>query len=491
MKGKRIGIKWKIFLYLIGFSALLLGILWLFQVVFLEDFYKRIKMDEVDKAARNIVESIEEGDWDYVNEAVSGRGDLTVEIWNPISKTIYDTKMSREGMNTSLFEEDKRRLLEKLKKDSTPIIQRYTEKTPPLFEKGKMMPRESIIFAARITIGMDKDNLLLVKANISPVNSTVETLRIQFLYISGFMIILSTLLAFFMAKRVAKPITNLNKTAMDLGNGNYDITFRGGGYKEIMELADTLNHAAVELGKTEKLKKELIANISHDLRTPLTLITGYSEMIKDLPDENTEENMQVIIEESKRLTNLVNDMLDLSKIQSGTIPMEKEVFDLTETVLIIKERIHKFCEKNPVPYNIQFSYDQEAEVYGDSVQIAQVLYNLLLNAINYTGIDRKVLIEQVIAENRVKISIKDTGSGIPEDELPYVWDRYYTGKKKNSLLKIRGKGLGLSIAKSILDQHENILYGVESEVGKGSMFWFEMPIHEGENKSRKKNRILR
>ena len=124
-----------------------------------------------------------------------------------------------------------------------------------------------------------------------------------------------------------------------LAKGKFNTEFNGKGYKEISELAETLNHTAKELAKTDVLQKELLANVSHDLRTPLTMITAYSEVMRDIPGENTPENVQVIIDETKRLTCLVNDLLDISKIQAGVTVLETKEFDITDSIQNIIETL--------------------------------------------------------------------------------------------------------------------------------------------------------
>ena len=192
--------------------------------------------------------------------------------------------------------------------------------------------------------------------------------------------------------------------------------------------------------------------------------------MRDIPGENNPENVQVIIDETERLTELVNDVLDLSKIRSGTRKPEPETFDLTETVRAVLTRYEKLTERDN--YVITFSADESVYVNADRTMILQVIYNLVNNALNYTGDDKKVSIDQSVWDNRVRISVIDTGGGIDEADIPYIWDRYYKVDKVHKRAKI-GTGLGLSIVKGILESH-GATYGVESKVGEGSNFWFEL-----------------
>ncbi len=236
------------------------------------------------------------------------------------------------------------------------------------------------------------------------------------------------------------------------------------------ELNNTLNYTKTELAATEKLQRELIANISHDLRTPLTMITGYGEVMRDLPGENTPENIQIIIDEATRLSTLVNDLLDLSKLQSGALQAQKQVFNLTDSVRAILERYSKLVEQEG--FDIRFESKEEVFINADELRISQVIYNLVNNAVNHAGEDKTVIITQTVRDKLVRIEVIDHGEGIPADKLPYIWERYYKVDKEHKRGVI-GSGLGLSIVKSILDAHK-AHYGVRSTQGKGSTFWFEI-----------------
>lgn len=308
----------------------------------------------------------------------------------------------------------------------------------------------------------------------NPLYGTMHTLLIQLLCISVMMVIFSMLIAFVISKKISHSIEIISTTAKELTKGNYDVEFQGKDYKEIAELTDALNKAAREMSKADKMQKELIANVSHDLRTPLTMIIGYAEVMRDIPGENTPENVQVIIDETTRLTFLVNDLLDISKVNAGAAQLKTKVYDLTESIKSIVERNSKLVE--PYGYSLLFDYKSHVLVDADEFKMYQVIYNIISNAINYSGHEKYIYIRQKILNGRVRIEVEDTGRGIPEDELEYVWERYYKADR-NHKRAVVGTGLGLSIARNILDMH-NAEYGVESEMGKGSVFWFQIEIFE-------------
>ncbi|MFA6808579.1 MAG: HAMP domain-containing sensor histidine kinase, partial [Eubacteriales bacterium] len=247
-------------------------------------------------------------------------------------------------------------------------------------------------------------------------------------------------------------------------------SFEGSGYKEIKELSDTLNFASSELSKVDDLRKELIANISHDLRTPLTLIGGYAEAMRDLPDENNAENAQIIIDETTRLTTLVNNVLDLSKIQSGMQKFNLASFNLTDSIEHVINRVNELVKVEG--YTISFIYDSNVIITADETRITQALYNLLVNAINYSGDDKTVVVKQLTSDHKVKIEVIDNGEGIPSEKLPYIWDRYFKSDEAHKRA-VTGSGIGLSIVKSIIEMHEGE-YGVNSSLNEGSVFWFKL-----------------
>jgi signal transduction histidine kinase len=192
--------------------------------------------------------------------------------------------------------------------------------------------------------------------------------------------------------------------------------------------------------------------------------------MRDLPGENTPENIQIIIDEATRLSTLVNDLLDLSKLQSGALQAQKQVFNLTDSVRAILERYSKLVEQEG--FDIRFESKEEVFINADELRISQVIYNLVNNAVNHAGEDKTVIITQTVRDKLVRIEVIDHGEGIPADKLPYIWERYYKVDKEHKRGVI-GSGLGLSIVKSILDAHK-AHYGVRSTQGKGSTFWFEI-----------------
>jgi len=476
-----------LFIYISSFAAATLLLLWLIQVVFLQSFYKSIKANDIKSSATSITKNIDSADLQTYVKNIAQKNDISIILADTNGTVIYSEEtapssviqhMSTQGL-ISLINEAKANggsFLNRFDRGSIIFNQIVSDDFPnrlPQPGNGMMV---SMIFT-KIAVQKDGTSIaIILNANISPVNATVQTLRVQLIFVTLIMLVLALLLALFISRRISKPIIKINASAKELAKGHYDVKFDEDGYREISELGGTLNFAANELSKTENLRRELIANISHDLRTPLTMITGYAEVMRDLPGENSQENVQIVIDEAKRLTTLVNDVLDISKLQSETDTTNIAAYSLTESIKEILKRYSKLTEQDG--YHINYIYDCDVTVKADELKMSQVIYNLVNNAITYTGKDKTVTVKQSVLLSNVRIEVIDSGEGIPSDKLNDIWDRYYKIDSSHKRAQV-GTGLGLSIVKAILIQH-NAKFGVASTIGQGSVFWFELPIEKAE-----------
>ena len=493
----KLSIKWKIFIYMLGFTAVLLGLLWLFQTVYLDEFYKNIKTNELEDACESVVAVLDDVNANEAIEAIGASYDVCVRVTDAYGNDIYESEQNMQCNVHKLRRDQLLRLITEARANGGSYQAKVENEVPDFFkynDKGitdmenllgkdmfvnmpRMTEMESIISVEIVRSLSGQELVVMVNTIITPVDATVHTLRIQLIYISIIMVVLSLIIAIVISIRISKPIIKINETAKKLGKGEYDVRFEGDSYREIAQLSETLNQAAVELAKAEGLQRELIANVSHDLRTPLTMITAYSEIMRDLPGENSPENVQVIIDEAKRLTSLVNDLLDVSKLQAGVMELNLKEYDLTASIESVLARYSKFLEQNG--YTVDFEYDRNILVVADEDKMYQVIYNLVNNAINYTGEDKKIIVRQRVAGSIARIEVIDTGEGIAPEELTNVWERYYK-VDKNHKRAVMGTGLGLSIVKNVLKLH-GLSYGVNSEVGKGTCFWFEISVKEERN----------
>lgn len=523
------------------FVVFIVLLLWLFQIVLLDPFYRMNKTHQVNRAADVLVQNLDLASEDLtaLSSHLSEQYDVCVLLLDADLSTLLRTEASRNCLVHHFSERTLAWWVSQAPSDGSPITQLFRMNTIA-FEPGNAQmemiapsatntetapaspspvpshaintaqhstpdstddpmaawPRkkdsrlryhyqgneilmddqdvlvQSLLYVRRVTFEDGRQGTLFLNTQINPISSTIAALREQLLTITLIVLFTALLVAALISRHISNPIIKTNEAAKALSHAQYVRPKESDTYREIAELNDTLEKAAVELGQVDALQQELIANISHDLRTPLTMIGGYAEVMRDIPNENTPENMQIIIDETERLSTLVNELLDFSRLQSGAEPLKPEVFCLTSSVRTIVQRIGKLVEKDH--YQVLFQPDAEYEVYADENRIARVVYNLIGNALTYTGSNRTVTVTQSLHEHMVRIDIHDSGSGIAKDELELIWNRYYRTKETHKRAVI-GSGLGLSIVRTILEQHQ-VPFGVSSEESSGTTFWFELPL---------------
>lgn len=452
---KKNSLKINIWLFLIAFSIFILCFLWFFQIIFLDSYYKSYKTGELDKAASELRKSINLNQQKIEN--IAQKRDICIEIYGD---NIYAATVSNKGC----MEFGNKNF--KVKRDfiNSGLLEQHYNLINERYQN------ETLIYALKL----DTDLYAFINASLEPLDSTITILSNQFIITTIVVLILSLIIGYLISKKLSKPITQISNEARKLADGNFNANFKTDiNIYEINELADSLNYAKDELSKTESLKRELMANVSHDLKTPLTMIKAYAEMVRDITynnKEKREENLNTIIDETDRLTLLVNDILDLSATESGNTTLKLEKVDLIELINQVIQRFKILSEKEK--YQFIFTHPNSTIIKADYKRIYQVVYNLINNAINYTGEDKKIYIN--IEENKYKyiVQIKDTGKGIKKEDLKHIWDKYYHSDKKHKRNSY-GTGLGLSIVKNILQMH-NYKYGVISS-DKGSTFYFEIP----------------
>ena len=315
--------------------------------------------------------------------------------------------------------------------------------------------------------------IVLASTNLERVDQAMSVVSNQLILITVILLAVSIVSALLFARWFTRPVTQLSSAAKQVAAGNYDVAVDIRSEDELGALARDFNYMTREIAKSTQLQRELIANISHDLRTPLTLIKGYAETIRDLDGEDKarrDADLSIIVDEADRLSVLVNSVMELSKYSSGAARPTPSRFDLAELAADVLRRYADRAEKE------RFSLHQdglaEAEVVADPVQIGRVLHNLVSNAIPHLPQGGCVTVRLTARAGAVRAEVADNGSGIEEKELPFIFDRYYRARSDAGK---RGSGLGLSIVKAILVAH-GAPFGVQSAVGVGSTFWFELPV---------------
>lgn len=445
----------KTLVYLAIFSIAILLLLWIIQIQFLQVFYEKYQIDNITKVASYIEEdtdslpaSLEDYAYKY---------DMCIQYYTLDGTIGYNLKNTGCLLGSSNYQiaKYKSHLLTSDKK----YIKLYAPNTGT----------KSIIYL----INLGEGNYIFLNTTLEDLNTTTSLLKNQLIYIILMLIVLSIIMSIFISKRINKPIIKIIEKAKELGRGNYNVVFDKSNIAELDELSEVLTVAASEMNKTEELRRDLLANVSHDLKTPLTMIKAYAEKVRDLSykdDEKREKDLNIIIEESDRLNVLVNDLLDLSKLEAHAEELNITRYDLVADINAILKRYDIIKETE----NYKFIVDMPSKAYvlADQSKIDQVIYNLINNAIEHTGEDLTVKITVKKQKDTYLVEITDSGKGISEADKALVWNKYYK-KEKNHKRNVVGSGIGLSIVKEVLEHHK-FEYGIDSKLNEYTTFYFKI-----------------
>ena len=443
--------------------------LWLIQTVFMDEFYQAVRRGDVTRLSEKISETLTDNwrtqldDEDFQDSIHELCRDGEASFCFFLNDLPYGVSYVQDDMLFNLIREHK---LDRYVSEAEVA----TTSLHPVIGESKNEPYALVLVKG---LKAEEETLVLVIATtLIPTSSLTRTVTIQLIAVTIVLVALAIALAFLISKKLTKPITKLSEVSKRLADGSSELSFpKPTGVKEIDELVESLNTTSAELSKTDKLQRDLIANISHDLKTPLTLIQGYAEMMRDIPSENNSENIDVIIKETKRLSELVADVLDLSRLQSGVVHFNDTEYDIVESIRTVISHYTSLCGDGYTFYS-QLP-DRPIIVKADETRIIQAVTNLINNALKYTGDDKKIYVKLQENTDTVTFMIKDTGSGIPEDKIKDVWQRYYKidGADLHDRFEV-GSGLGLSIVKEILDNYTDD-YGVKN-VKDGCIFHFTL-----------------
>lgn len=455
IKFKKNSISSKILIYLILFSVFLLLFLWLIQIVFFRVFFEKYQINYLESLVSKIRLFDEEEIFDDL-ENLNLDNDICLEYVDSHGNSYY----YNDKISACLLGKD----------SAIADTIRDIKSSEKVVEAKKLINplNDSISLLYGIKVG---NGYIFLFSALEDIGTTTSLLKGQLIYVTLLAILFSMVISIFLSQKIADPIVNITSKAKRIADGDYDVYFDESGIAEIDELSKTLNYMEKEVSKTDEYRRDLMANVSHDLKTPLTMIKAYAEMVRDISYNDTErrnKHLNVIIEEADRLNYLVNDILELSKIQANKTELNSEQFDLVDELTNILKRYEIIKETEN--YKIITEMPEHAIVLADKKKINQVLYNLINNAINYTGDDLTVKIK--IRENKKNylVEVIDSGKGIKSEDLINIWDKYYK-KERNHKRNIVGTGLGLSIVKGILEAH-NFKFGVRTKLKKGTDFYF-------------------
>ena len=454
------------------FAMFLLTVIWGLANFFMDTYYERARSQEVIRTANVLATQFRQNRKDFPTYAVqtAGANGIYIRMDTPSESLVYDGTST--VIDSGQFSEDVQHISNMLAESHTGSVSDTI--------LGQSQGGSRLLYATGImTAG--EENTLYIIAPLHPDPATIRILRDMLLYISSIVLVASFVLAYMLSRRITLPIENLTSSATELSQGNYNVKFDGSAFTETRELARALNKASYEMEKTDFYQREILANVSHDLKTPLTMIRSYAEKILDISGDNPERrsaDLGVIINETERLNKLVGDIMSVSNLQSNNIELHKETFDIVEAARDVYESYNVLSSSQG--FEIHFHPCKSCYVVGDRTRLMQVMNNFVDNAVKYAGDGKYIDIKLTRNGKNVRFRCIDHGIGIPSDEIAHVWDKYYR-TSANHERAIEGTGLGLAIVKGILTLH-NAKYGVDSKEGKGSDFWFELETVRKPNK---------
>ncbi len=471
----------KLWLWFLLFSAVIFLVLWLLQTVFLQSFYNNMAIRNVEKAVGNMTAHASDSDFYEVIDEVAVKNSLLVFVTDADGNVLYSadeyrhlysgTEQPGDGTDNPYHADDvmnwEKGALRNLPYSYQTLVNELDDAGT---DRVGFVTEDETAYVTGVRLGDGR--ILSVSLPLGTVGGTVGILRVQLVWVSVLSLILCFVLAWIISKRFEKPVAQIAASAKQIAGGNFHPELPKGFCTELDELSDTLGETALRLEKSQNAGREFLANVSHDLRTPLTMIRGYAEMVKEISwsdEEKREKDLDIITREADRLTALVNEILDFSAMQADSSVKEYEKIDLSRAVREVIGQFAPFCDQNG--YAIEAEITDGVTARADEAQIKRVIYNFIDNAVNHTDESKTIKVSLTTRDGSARFAVTDYGKGIADEDIPHIWDRYYTARNRKN--KAAVSGLGLSIAKEILTAHR-AKYGVDSK--NNCTFWFELPI---------------
>ena len=503
--------KLKLWLYFVLFTAIVFSVLWLLQTVFLQSFYNAMLIHNTKSAARQIIDNSSQPNINQLIDSLTHDNAFLVYITDAQGNIYYSADEYREEHNRLRplpdrnIEQDKGDVSFSSDKTEDGLTDALpTEGKLPNDFKGdhrfggyRPLPAQYSSFLQNLAnsesgvveystgslyvygtyinyYGEDEPLVLYISVTIDTVGPSVTILSIMLVWVTVLSILIGFVLSWFIAKRFARPVDDLTHKAKHLGGDHYSADYRKGFCSELDELSDTLDTTNEKLHQARSFQMELMANVSHDLRTPLTMIKGYAEMIQDISWEDEVQchsDLNVIIKEADRLTALVNEILEYSELQTAADTASD--FEPVHLSSLVQRTADSFSVLyKPDHLVLEREIQENVHVMGNAGRLERALYNLLDNAVRHTSDTKTVRVILHTEAHRAVIEVTDFGKGIPLGEQEHIWDRYYTSRQRGG----KGvSGLGLAIVKQIVTLHKGTC-SVRSIEGQGSTFIIDLPL---------------
>lgn len=315
---------------------------------------------------------------------------------------------------------------------------------------------------------------LFIHTPMPQILKTIEEVRIIIIRVIGITSLATFFLIYFISRQITKPLKEMNNVAKQIASGDFNKRISLQGSDEIGELAASLNYMAGELDKIEENRKAFIANVSHDLRSPITSIQGFVTAILDgtIPPEKQEKYLNIVHSECQRLIKMANGILELNKMEEGNLPLMKIEFDINEMIKDLLDNFESLTYEKQLKVDLILESKQQP-VYADPDKIVRVVQNLLDNSFKFVNKKGTIQIETKVKQQKVWVYIRNSGPSISKEEQHHIWDRFYKADQSRGKDK-KGMGIGLVIVKEIIKQHGEFI-GVSSDEDEMVCFYFSLP----------------
>ncbi|MGN1024287.1 MAG: sensor histidine kinase [Lachnospiraceae bacterium] len=462
------------------YTALIFSLLWVLQTVFLQRFFNTMQEHSTDKAAAEIAAGSSSEDLTTRIDQLARDNSLLVFITDPDGTIQYSSDsyksyyQQEEGNGTDDAKSNPYHSGEMLGwqigayRNLPDGYDTFLSRLASSSDGTVAYETDSrYVTGSYITLADGAAAVLYVSTILGAVGGTAGILRLQLLLVSLLSVVIASAIAWILARRFSVPVDQLSLQAGMLAADQYEPVFEKGFCRELDDLSDSMDDAACRLAEAEKYQKELLANVSHDLRTPLTMIQGYAEMIRDVSWQDAaqrEADTQVILRETERLSALVNEILEYSSLSE-----RRDTADFTEVNLgRLAEKVCRTFEPllSRQGGTIERQIADDCTVTGSPALLERAIWNLIDNAVRHMGKAGKISVT-VSGGDAVRLQVTDYGEGIDPEILPHIWERYATFRQRG---KTGVSGLGLAIVRQIARLH-GADCGVQSKKGEGSSFW--------------------
>ena len=484
-------IRRRVFAYLAAFVAFVLALLWLMQIVWLDDFYRWDKTRQITQAADAVESNIGNAQLSALMDRLAQQNDVCILLLDSDKHVFLSSddihyclihRMSSRDLSfwCSMIPENGDTLTELFNIAPFGGDQYNSHQFRGNVPKMEDDKKQSLLCARRVTLPDGTGGYLLLNSIITPLDSTVATLRTQLMLITIIVLLGATLLAVLISRKVTRSIVETSEAAHSLSRGQYEIPPHGCEYREMAELNDTLVYAAKELSQVENLQHELIANISHDLRTPLTLIISPLQTLlrEELPDGIT-RRLQIMEKNARLLQEQINTLLDFRRLDVGAERLQLQPGDIA---VFVRDECGQFSSY-AADRCISFSFESDVESLPakfDSDKIHKIIYNLLSNAFKYTPDGKSVAVSLRRTEGGVELNVADSGPGVADGDKQLIFERFYQSAAHASVSgsqHLTGSGIGLHIVSEYVRLMGGTI-GVSDGPEGGAVFTCYIPVAE-------------